>query len=193
MRKMFFDALELIQSRGWDINQPIPYHLLHPYLPFLLASEEKLRWCLQHGADPNTQYKSSYRDVRTLAAGCARLPIVQLFHAYAAGFRRSNASHQCAENNRRFPVLQWFLNEVGIPINQRGLEYAAHAGCDRGKHYLAQFEEMPSTACGFYLSEGLISICQILRVALHETMLWKWNVVTPWLCLIAGNRRPVQT
>lgn len=73
----------------------------------------------------------------TFAGGCARLPILRLLHAYGADFRRSNSLHRCAERDNRVETLQWLLDEAGVPINQRELEYdtelfLAHAGCELG-------------------------------------------------------------
>lgn len=137
IKAMSFDVLESFLSRSWDINQPYRPDMDYPPLMFVLAREEKVRWCLEHGANPNAQYKSTYRNLPTFAGGHARLPILQLLYAHEADFRRSNAFHRSAENNRRVPVLQWLLDEVGVPINQRELEYDpelfyAYVGCGTG-------------------------------------------------------------
>lgn len=113
-RNHLFNTLEVLQSRGWDINQLVRHNLPQPILMMVLASGKKVRWCLAHGADPNAHFKSLYRNLPTFAGGCARIPILRLLRDHGADFRQSDALHRCAERNNRVEALRWLLDEAGV-------------------------------------------------------------------------------
>lgn len=84
-------------------------------------NEAQVRWCLENGADPNARNKNRYLDVPSQAGLFASVSTLRLLAAHGANFRCSNALPRAAQNRLkgRMEVLQWLLDEVSVPINQR--------------------------------------------------------------------------
>lgn len=89
-----------------------------------------MRWCLEHGADPNARNRSKIMDVPSYAARIAPFPVLLLLLSYGADFRNSNSLH-CAARGGRVDVMQWLLEEQRFPINKREFEYDTELFEDR--------------------------------------------------------------
>ncbi|KAJ5887728.1 hypothetical protein N7495_007769 [Penicillium taxi] len=138
MMKRSFDVLESYLSHGWDINQPIRNNQC-PILRQVVNDEERVRWCLEHRANPNTRNNNKTLDVLSHAARHASFPVLELLVAHGGEFSKSDALHQAAEKGR-LDVMRWLLDgrpsfnlycmpltiiclDREFPINQRELEY----------------------------------------------------------------------
>lgn len=97
----------------------------------VVNSEPRVRWCLTHGADPNSQNIGKNIDVLSHAGEYASIPVLELLAAHGGDFRRSNALHCAAHGGvgysteeERIKVLAWLLEKTGIDINQRKHEFS---------------------------------------------------------------------
>ncbi|KAJ5172107.1 ankyrin [Penicillium capsulatum] len=153
-----FDTLELFREHGWNINSPIRNNLC-PILRQVVHNEDQVRWCLEHGADPNARNKSKTMDVRSYAALIAPFNVLLLLHSHGANFRDCNSLH-CAARSGRLDVMQWLMDEQRFPINQRELEYDSVLFEDRVSNKLgtalhAAVERDSIKAARFLLERGI--------------------------------------
>ncbi|OQE36680.1 hypothetical protein PENCOP_c011G06002 [Penicillium coprophilum] len=127
-----FGVLEFFLAHGWDINQPIQNNLC-TILRQVVFSENRVRWCLEHGANPNARSKDKTKDVLSHAARYASLSTLKLLDNYGADFARSNALHGAVQgrSQTRIEIMQWLLDEKAFPINQREFEYDMEMFADR--------------------------------------------------------------
>ncbi|PLB54005.1 ankyrin [Aspergillus steynii IBT 23096] len=119
-----FDVLEVFLEHGWNINDPAQdFHV--PILGFVTHNETRVRWCLEHGADPNARNRNKSHDVPSQAGRFASVETLRLLAAYGANFACSNALQRAAEYRLkgRMEVMEWLLDEAGFPINQREFEW----------------------------------------------------------------------
>jgi hypothetical protein len=79
----------------------------------VVDNEARVRWCLEHGADPNARSDSGYMDVLSHAGQYASVSTLRLLAAYGANFRSSNALHRAAEREGtgQAKALLWLLDE----------------------------------------------------------------------------------
>ncbi|KAJ5371848.1 ankyrin [Penicillium concentricum] len=133
-----FDVLELFLSHGWDINQPIQNNIC-TILRQVVSNENRVRWCLEHGANPNARSKDKIKDVLSHAACCASLSTLKLLDDHGADFARSNALQAAVKgpSERRMEIVRWLLDEKAFPINQREFEYDMEMFADRQSNGLA--------------------------------------------------------
>ncbi|KAF7551974.1 hypothetical protein G7Z17_g4622 [Cylindrodendrum hubeiense] len=105
----------------------------------ILPSEELVRWCLEHGADPKFRSAGGNIDIPSVAGKFASVGSLKLLKEYGADFTKSNALHSAAGSPRpgRIEAIEYLVDEAGVPINQREWEYD-------GK----QFEEWKSMGVG---------------------------------------------
>ncbi|RJE18589.1 Ankyrin repeat protein [Aspergillus sclerotialis] len=119
-----FDVLEVFLAHGWDINEPLKYG---PILRLLAKSgkEAPIRWCLEHGADPQGCDDKGHRDVLSEAGKYCTVEILRLLAGYGADFSRSNALLRAAERTDKdaVKILEWLLDEAKVPINHVEFEY----------------------------------------------------------------------
>ena len=124
----------------WDINQPIEGNNTLPVLRDFLPSLEHVRWCLEHGADPNACSIGGNNHILATAASMAPVPVPvlrALRDIGGADFARSDALHLAvragaktvgdeeARERRRtrlLGVLAYLVDEARFPVDQ--LEYA---------------------------------------------------------------------
>ena len=152
-----FAVLELFQEFGWDINEPVSanqcsilrYAMLCTFIFFfknlhdtsalfanrsrrVVNNETCVRWCLTHGAGPNSKNVGKNIDVLTQAGAYAPVPVLELLAMYGGDFRCSNALHRAAlgglgfsTEEQRIEVLAWLLQDgrTGTDINQREYEF----------------------------------------------------------------------
>lgn len=99
----------------------------------VVNSEPRVRWCLTHGADPNSQNIGKNIDVLSHAGAYASIPVLELLAAHGGDFRRSNALHRAAQGGvgygteeERIKVVVWLLQDekTGIDISQREYEFS---------------------------------------------------------------------
>ena len=92
-----------------------------------VVDAKQVRWCLEHGADPNGCSEKGFRDVLSEAGWCGTVEMLQLLAAHGADFSRSNAllSAACRTDKDAVKILEWLLDEAKIPINMGEYEYDA--------------------------------------------------------------------
>lgn len=100
-----------------------------------MHNEDQVRWCLNHGADPNARNASKTMDAPSYAARIAPFSVLSLLHSYGADFRKCNSLH-CAARGGRVDVMRWLLEKQRFPIDQRELEYDAELFEDRRSNKL---------------------------------------------------------
>lgn len=97
----------------------------------VVNNETCVRWCLTHGAGPNSKNVGKNIDVLTQAGAYAPVPVLELLAMYGGDFRCSNALHRAAlgglgfsTEEQRIEVLAWLLQDgrTGTDINQREYE-----------------------------------------------------------------------
>ncbi|KAK8104738.1 uncharacterized protein PG998_011771 [Apiospora kogelbergensis] len=118
-------VLELFLEKGWDINSAVEDNNTFPILKEVLESEEKVVWCLEHGADPIGRTAAKDISVADVAAQCASLSVVKLLRQYGADFTKTDALHYAAMGSEpgRLEVMEYLIREAGFPIDQLELEY----------------------------------------------------------------------
>lgn len=130
----------------------------------VVNNETRVRWFLEHGADPNAQNAGKNLDVLSHAGAYASLSTLKLFAAYGANFRQSNALHRAAEGGLHanseeecIGVLQWLLQDsIGVSINQREFEFSG----------MNMWEEMSSaTALHCAVRANALSCARFLLVS----------------------------
>jgi ankyrin repeat protein len=92
----------------------------------LVGCEERLRWFLEHGANPMTRDRIGVWDLASVAAWRGKLRILRLLAEHGADFRRTkalNAAAECWRRDERIEVLEYLLDEAEVPINQREFEH----------------------------------------------------------------------
>lgn len=100
--------------------------------------EAPIRWCLEHGADPQGCDHKGHRDVLSEAGRRDSVEKLRLLAAYGADFSRSNALLTAAQRTDKdaVKVLEWLLDEAKVPINQSEFEYdSKKAGMRTALHF----------------------------------------------------------
>ncbi|KAH8429701.1 uncharacterized protein LDX57_007373 [Aspergillus melleus] len=131
-----FEVLEVFLDHGWNINDPAQENLC-PTLGFVTHNETRVRWCLEHGADPNARNRNKYQDVPSQAGRYASVSTLQLLAAHGANFPSSNALQRAAESRFkvRMEALQWLLDEAGFlstSANLSGIQLSFAIGGEVG-------------------------------------------------------------
>lgn len=119
-----WDIAELFLESGWDINASVAGDNTRCPLMEVLHTERKVRWFLEHGADPMWRTAGLDRDVCSEAARKQGVHILQALRDHGADLPKSNALHGAALGQvaDRVQVLAYLL-DIGFPINQREMEF----------------------------------------------------------------------
>ncbi|EHK99739.1 Ankyrin repeat-containing protein [Glarea lozoyensis ATCC 20868] len=119
--------LKLFIKHGWNINSAVGGSNMYPVLKFVIKSEAKSRWCLDHGADPTLRTAALDHSVASVSGGLAPLSVVKLFREYGIDYTKTDALHEAAWWGSRRPgrveVMAYLIYEVGYPINQVEHDY----------------------------------------------------------------------
>lgn len=105
----------------------------------VVNNEHRVRWCLEHGANPNARNKDKTKDILSHAACYGSLSTLRLLDDHGADFARSNALHGAVKGSseERMEIMRWLLDEKAFPINQREFEYDIEMFADRQSNSLA--------------------------------------------------------
>ncbi|KAE8150672.1 ankyrin repeat-containing domain protein [Aspergillus avenaceus] len=141
----FYDLLELFLAHGWDIDRP-PVLGGSSLLRWFIRNEKRVRWLLEHGADPNAGNR-----VLGPAGQLAPINILKLLAEYGADFENSNALHGAAKGKKtgRIEVMQWLLDEVHVPINHQDV----HSRKETALHVAVRYNYLEGLA--FLLDRGI--------------------------------------
>lgn len=134
-------VMQLFLDRGWfDINQPMEGGNTLPLLREILPSELYVRWCLEHGADPNARSAGRNNHILNNAGkhlipmhvlrvlrdvGGADFPRSDaLHHAVKAG-ARTDGSKEVRERRRVefLEVMAYLVDEAWFPVDQLEWEW----------------------------------------------------------------------
>lgn len=122
LTRRHFAVLDVLQSRGWDINAPFQGGNTLSILYIAMLKENTLRWCLDHGADPAMRSVGRNNQLLAKAGWLASLSSLKILKEYGADFAKSNALHEAAQRRgtpKRLEIMTWLLDEAGVDINQR--------------------------------------------------------------------------
>lgn len=141
MTRKRWAVMQMFLDRGWwDINQPTEDGNTLPILREILPSELLVRWCLEHGADPNARSMGRTNHVLGHAAkylipvhvlrvlrdvgGADFAQSDALHHAVKAG-ARTDGSEEARERRRvRFlEVMAYLVDEARFPVDQLEWEW----------------------------------------------------------------------
>ncbi|KAF4991316.1 hypothetical protein FDECE_14086 [Fusarium decemcellulare] len=136
--RQHWDVAQLYLDSGWDINTPLEGGNTCPILKEVISSPERVRWCLEHGADP--MFVSSGRNTSVLgnAGNMAHVETFRILKEHGVDFTKSNVLHRAAGSTRkgRVEVMAYLLDEAGANINQ--LEYEHDPDHFEGEHRIGE-------------------------------------------------------
>lgn len=91
----------------------------------MLISEDQVKWCLDHGADPVGRTLAQNHDVASMAAKWASLSVVKLLQQYGVDYTKTDALQNAALGAEpgRLEVMAYLIHKAGFPINQLELEF----------------------------------------------------------------------